>query len=246
MSFARRGAGALIADACIGIGTAPLAMRILLIEDDAMIGRGLLRGLSDQGITVDWVRTGPDGGAALKQGDHSLVLLDLGLPGKSGFDLIRHARAAHNAVPILVITARDSLEDRIKGLDLGADDYLIKPFELKELLARMRAVFRRQHGQTQSLLVSGDITLDLATLELEYRNMKRVLSAREFALMRVLMLRPGNIVSRAQIEQQIYGWGEEVESNAVDVLIHSIRKRFDKEIVRNVRGAGWMVVRDPR
>src|SRR6185437_13531967 len=160
MSFATRDAGALIADACMGIGTAPLAMRILLIEEDAMIGRGLLRGLGDQGIAVDWVRTGPDGGAAMKQGDHSLVLLDLGLPGKSGFDLIRHARAAHNSVPILVITARDSLEDRIRGLDLGADDYLIKPFELKELAARMRSILRRTHRVTQHNLEVGALAID--------------------------------------------------------------------------------------
>mgnify|MGYP000644986572 CR=1 FL=1 len=222
------------------------SMRVLLIEDDPMIGQGLQRGLDDQGISVDWVKTGRDGRTALQQGDHSLVLLDLGIPEVSGFELIRETRSALQSVPILIITARDDIDDRIRGLDLGADDYLIKPFELRELLARMRAIERRQHGQTRSLLISGDITLDLATLELEYKNIRRLLSSREFALMRVLMQRPGRIFSRSQIEQQIYGWGEEVESNAVDVLIHSIRKRFDKEIIRNIRGAGWMVLKDTR
>lgn len=221
-------------------------MRILLIEDDAMIGRSLVRGLEDQGMTVDWVRSGADGHAALTsdKDEHALVLLDLGLPEMSGLEVLRHARVTRKALPILVITARDGLDDRIAGLDLGADDYIIKPFELRELLARMRAVIRRLHGQAQSLMVSGALSLDLATHEVEYKGVKRMLSAREFALLRVLMQRPGTILSRTQIEQQIYGWGEEVESNAVDVLIHSIRKRFDKDIIRNLRGAGWMVTRD--
>jgi DNA-binding response OmpR family regulator len=221
-------------------------MRILLIEDDAMIGRSLTRGLENHGMSVDWVRSGADGRIALKSEaeEHALVLLDLGLPDMSGLDVLRHARATRKVLPILVITARDGLDDRIAGLDLGADDYIIKPFQLGELLARMRAVMRRFHGQAQSLVVSGDISLDLATHEAEYKDTKRILSAREFALLRVLMQRPGTIVSRAQIEQQIYGWGEEVESNAVYVLIHSIRKRFDKDIIRNVRGAGWMITKD--
>jgi DNA-binding response OmpR family regulator len=221
-------------------------MRILLIEDDAMIGRNLTRGLENQGMVVDWVRSGADGYAALSSdgSEHALVLLDLGLPGMSGIDVLRRARETSRVLPILVITARDGLDDRIAGLDLGADDYIVKPFELRELLARMRAVLRRLHGQAQSRIVSGEISLDLATHEVEYKNAKIVLSGREFALMRVLMKRPGMILSRSQIEEQIYGWGEEVESNAVDVLIHSIRKRFDKEIIRNVRGAGWMITRD--
>lgn len=199
-------------------------MRVLLIEDDAMIGRSLVRGLENQGMAVDWVRSGADGHAALSsdRNEHALVLLDLGLPEMSGLDLLRRVRLTRKALPILVITARDGVDDRITGLDLGADDYIVKPFELGELLARMRAVVRRLHGQAQSLIVSGEISLDLATHEVEYKDVKLVLSAREFAVMRVLMQRPGMILSRAQIEQQIYGWGEEVESNAVDVLIHSI------------------------
>ena len=218
-------------------------MRILLIEDDPMIGKGLVRGLSDQGMTVDWVRNGAQGNAAIAQAEHALVLLDIGLPEMSGIDVLKAARMAGVLVPVLVITARDSLDDRITGLDLGADDYIVKPFELRELIARMRAVLRRHSGRAQSLIASGEITLDLATHQAQYRNVEHILPAREFALMQALMQRPGVILSRAQIEQRIYGWGEEVESNAVDVLIHEIRKKFDKEIIRNVRGAGWMVMK---
>jgi DNA-binding response OmpR family regulator len=218
-------------------------MRVLLIEDDPMIGKALVRGLSDHGMTVDWVRDGAEGSAALAHAEHALVLLDIGLPDMSGFDVLKTARTAGVPVPVLMITARDGVDDRIAGLDLGADDYIVKPFELRELLARMRAVRRRHNGQAQSLLTSGEITLDLATHRATYRHMEHVMSAREFALLQVLMQRPGAIFSRSQIEQQIYGWGEEVESNAVDVLIHAIRKRFDRDIIRNVRGAGWMVVK---
>jgi DNA-binding response OmpR family regulator len=218
-------------------------MRVLLIEDDPMIGKALVRGLSDHGMTVDWVRDGAEGSAALALAEHALVLLDIGLPNMSGIDVLKTARTAGVPVPVLMITARDGVDDRIAGLDLGADDYIVKPFELGELLARMRTVRRRHNGQAQSLLTSGEIMLDLATHQATYRSAEHILSAREFAVLQTLMQHPGAILSRAQIEQQIYGWGEEVESNAVDVLIHSIRKRFDRDIIRNVRGAGWMVVK---
>jgi DNA-binding response OmpR family regulator len=217
-------------------------MRILLIEDDPMLGKALVRGLSDHGVTVDWARDGAEGSAALAQDEHALVLLDLGLPKRSGLDVLKDARAAGVAIPVVIITARDGIDDRVTGLDVGADDYIVKPFELRELLARIRAVRRRHNGQAQSLIAGGEITLDLATHRATYRGIEHILSAREFALLQVLLQRPGAIFSRAQIEQQIYGWGEEVESNAVDVLIHGIRKRFDRDIIRNVRGAGWMVL----
>jgi DNA-binding response OmpR family regulator len=217
-------------------------MRILLIEDDPMLGKALVRGLVHHGMSVDWAHDGAEGSAALTQDEHALVLLDLGLPKQSGIDVLKAARAAGLAVPVLIITARDGVDDRVAGLDVGADDYIVKPFELRELLARIRAVRRRHHGQAQSLVSSDEITLDLATHRAAYRGMEHVLSAREFALLQVFMQRPGAIFSRTQIEQQIYGWGEEVESNAVDVLIHGIRKRFDRDIIRNVRGAGWMVL----
>jgi two-component system OmpR family response regulator len=220
------------------------SMRILLIEDDAMIGKALVRGLGDHGITVDWLRNGAEGGEALALRDHALVLLDIGLPETSGIEILSAARAAGASVPILIITARDGLDDRISGLDLGADDYIVKPFELGELLARMRAVLRRHNGHARSLISNGEITLDTARHEVTYRNIELILPSREFALLQALMLRPGTILSRAQIEQQIYGWGEEVESNAVDVLIHAIRRKFDREIIRNVRGAGWLVLKN--
>ena len=206
-----------------------------------MIGSGLARALACEGMAVDWVRTGADGAEALATGGHALVLLDIGLPGMSGLELLRNARRAGNAVPVLVITARDGLDDRIGGLDLGADDYLVKPFEVRELLARIRAILRRHAGNAQSLVEAGELTLDLASHELGYRGTSMIISAREFALMHALTERPGTILSRSQLEERLYGWGSEVESNAIDVLIHSIRKKFDKDVIRNVRGAGWMV-----
>lgn len=205
-------------------------MRVLLLEDDAMIGEGLSRTLSAEGMSVDWVRDGGKADAALRDGGHAIVLLDLGLPGADGLDLLKVARSRGIDVPVLIITARDGLDHRVAGLDLGADDYLVKPFETRELLARMRAVLRRRAGRA--------IT---ETHELSHADLVQVLPAREYALMHALMERPGRILSRAQIEERIYGWGEEVESSAVDALIYSIRRKFGKGIIFNVRGAGWML-----
>jgi DNA-binding response OmpR family regulator len=220
-------------------------MRILLIEDDPMLGKGLREALQDAGMSVDWVRNGEDGEAALSVGAYALVLLDIGLPGKSGIDVLREARNGGDKTPLLLITARDELDDRVAGLDLGADDYLAKPFEMRELMARIRAVLRRYGGSAVSVLGNGEIELDLATHEARYRGKSLILSAREFALMRALLDRPGTILSRTQLEEKIYGWGEEVESNAIDVLIHYLRRKFDKDVVRNVRGAGWRVPKVP-
>ncbi len=219
-------------------------MRVLLIEDDAMIGAGLVAALGREGMVVDWVRDGDAGAEAMAVGGHALVLLDIGLPRQSGLAILRDARRRGNATPVLIITARDGLEERISGLDLGADDYIIKPFQARELFARMRATLRRHNGATHSLLQTGDMALDLASHMLTYNGTAHVLPAREFALMQALLLRPGTILSRAQIEERIYGWGQEVESNAVDVLIHAVRKKFDRDIIRNVRGAGWVVLKD--
>lgn len=220
-------------------------MRILLVEDDPMIGKALVRGLTAQGMAVDWVKNGVDASAALEKPQHTIALLDIGLPQMSGFDVLAHVRAAGAAIPIIVITARDAVDDMVAGLDLGADDYIVKPFELNELLARIRAVLRRHNGRAKSQINSGEITLDIGTHIASFRGIDSELSAREFALLHALMERPGAILSRSQIEERIYGWGEEVESNAIDFLIHAIRKKFDRDIVRNVRGAGWMVVKDP-
>jgi two-component system OmpR family response regulator len=220
-----------------------VCMRILLIEDDLMIGRSLSAALGREGMAVDWARTGIEGEEAWTTGEYSLVLLDLGLPRKPGLELLQAARRAGDQAPVLIVTARDGLDDRIAGLDLGADDYVVKPFELRELVARMRAILRRQGGAAQSLIEAGNVTLDLANHQLTYRGAAHVLPAREFALMRALLARPGAILSRSQIEERLYGWGDEVESNAVDVLIHAIRKKFGRDIIQNVRGVGWMILK---
>ena len=179
-------------------------MRILLIEDDPMIGRGLCQALQDGGISVDWVRDGINGSEAMAVGTYALVLLDLGLPGRAGTEILRMARNAGDKTPVLVITARDELDDRVAGLDLGADDYLVKPFELRELMARIRAVVRRQVGQAVSVVGNGEIELDLASHEASYRGQTHMLPAREFALIRALLERPGTILSRSQLEEKIY------------------------------------------
>ena len=218
-------------------------MRILLIEDDPMFGKSLVDALGDAGMTVDWMRDGLDGELAIKAGGHALILLDLGLPKVPGLELLRDMRKRGNTTPLLVITARDDTGDRVAGLDLGADDYVVKPFEFDELLARIRAVIRRQRGHAVSLLDNGSVQLDLASHEATTLEGSTLLPAREFALLQTLLERPGMILSRTQIEDRIYAWGEEVESNAVDVLIHSIRRKLGKSVIRNVRGAGWMVER---
>lgn len=219
-------------------------MRVLLIEDDAMFGKALVRGLSDNGMTVDWTRNGIDWFAAIERSDYAVALVDIGLPKMSGLDVLKAARREGARIPVLMITARDSMADVVAGLDLGADDYIAKPFELPVLLARMRAVMRRVNDRSLSLMTSKEITLDPSTQMATFRDIHHVLSGREFSLLYALMERPGRILSRSQIESRIYGWGEEVQSNAVDVLIHGLRKRYGKDIVLNVRGAGWMVAKD--
>lgn len=216
-------------------------MRILLVEDDNMIGQGLQQALIENGLAVDWVRDGVLAQDALAQGGYTAVLLDLGLPRRSGFEVLRRARQDGDRTPMLVLTARDGLDDRVAGLDLGADDYLVKPFELRELLARMRAIVRRFGGHAQSTIGTPQTQLDLSTREISHGGTSMVLSAMEFRLMHALLERPGAILSRAQIEERIYGWGEEVSSNAVEVLIHGVRRKLGPDVIRNVRGLGWRV-----
>ena len=208
-----------------------------------MLGGALETALADEGLSVDWVRDGVHADEALRDEGYSVVLLDLGLPDVDGFALLRTARGRGSEAPVLIITARDALDDRVAGLDLGADDYLVKPFETRELLARMRALVRRRAGRATSILMAGTTELDTESHEMTHAGQATVLPAREYAVMHALMERPGRILSRAQIEERIYGWGEEVESNAVDVLIHSIRRKFGKDVILNVRGAGWMVAK---
>ncbi|MDR4308597.1 response regulator transcription factor [Chelatococcus sambhunathii] len=220
-------------------------MRALLIEDDPMIGPSLKRGLGDAGVTVDWAEDGASGLAALDTASYAVILLDLGLPDGDGLELLDRLRRREDGTPIVILTARDDVESRVDGLDRGADDFLVKPFDLDELKARIRAAVRRSGGRASALVECGELTLDPATREVSYRGARHALSAREFALIQVLAERPGAILSRSQIEDRIYGWGEEVESNAVDVLIHYVRRKFDKDIVRNVRGVGWVIPKTP-
>lgn len=218
-----------------------MIVRILLVEDDLMIGEAVSIALKDAAYAVDWVKDGATADRVLENVEYQAVLLDLGLPKRDGLEVLRRLRQAGNTVPVIVITARDSVDDRIKGLDFGADDYLVKPFNLNEMLARLRAIIRRQGGQATPLLTNGKVTLDLATRQARCGDVMEVLSAREFALLQALLLRPGTILSRTELEERLYGWNEEVESNAVDFLIHGVRKKLGAHIIKNVRGAGWMV-----
>jgi two-component system OmpR family response regulator len=218
-------------------------MRVLLIEDDGMIGAAVSEALKDAAYAVDWVRDGDMATEAVRSEIYDIALLDLGLPVLDGLGVLKRIRADRRPLPVIVITARDDLSDRIEGLDLGADDYLVKPFEVGELLARMRAVLRRGGSGSQPLLSNGSLELNPATREASYCGEKTMLSAREFSLLQALLTRPGVILSRAEIESRIYGWDEEVESNAVEFLIHSVRRKLGAKAIRNVRGVGWMVDR---
>ncbi len=219
-------------------------MRILLVEDDRMIGEAVVQALKDAAYAVDWVQDGITAFDSLETDEYELVVLDLGLPKQDGLLVLQRMRADGNATPVLIVTARDAVEDRIRGLDLGADDYLVKPFAVGELLARMRAVVRRKAGSGSPLLSNGLLTLDPTTKEATYGERRCRLSAREFSLLQALLLRPGTILSRDELETRIYGWNEEVESNAVEFLIHAVRKKLGSDVIRNVRGMGWMVDRN--
>jgi len=216
-------------------------MRILLIEDDKMIGEAVSVALKDAAYAVDWVMNGTVASGVLEFEAHQAVLLDLGLPQCDGFEVLRQLRRTGSAVPVIVITARDGVEDRIKGLDLGADDYVVKPFNVNELLARLRAVIRRRGGHAAPVLTNGKVSLDPARREARSGEAVATLTVREFALLHALLLSPGSILNRLQLEERIYGWNEEVESNAIDFLIHGVRKRLGPQVIKNVRGAGWMV-----
>jgi two-component system OmpR family response regulator len=218
-------------------------MRILLVEDDAMIGEAVRLALHDEAYAVDWVKDASAAAVALQGDEYQAVLLDLTLPGADGLSVLQRLRRNGRKVPVIIISAREALEDRIKGLDLGADDYLAKPFDVPELLARLRAVIRRQGGQAGETLTNGRIALDPATHVARCGEVEHTLSPREFALLRALLLRPGAILSRAELEQRIYAAEQEVESNAVDFLIHGLRRKFGADVIKNVRGAGWMVER---
>lgn len=218
-------------------------MRLLLVEDDVMVGRAVRKGLRQDGFVVDWVQDGMMAQSALIQEDYQLVLLDLGLPKKNGLDVLKVFRASGNQTPVLILTARDGVADRVAGLDAGADDYLVKPFDLDELGARIRALLRRRSGRAEPLVKYGHLTLNPATHEVLLHDQPINLSAREFALLRAFLDRPGVALSRAQLEEKIYGWDDSIESNTVEVYIHALRKKLGSHFIKNVRGVGYMVMK---
>lgn len=217
-------------------------MRLLLVEDDAMLGESLWRALGQNGHTVDWLRDGDSAEHALLAERFDLLLLDLGLPKRQGLDVLRRLRERDDATPTIIITARDALSDRVAGLDGGADDYLVKPFALDELEARMRAVARRHAGTHNPLLQCGELSLDPASHEVRYRGQLVTLSAREYQILHALIRRPGAIISRTGFEGRLYGWRDEVDSNAVEVHIHRLRQKLDPRLIRTVRGLGYQLV----
>ncbi|CAH2773459.1 MAG: Two-component system response regulator QseB [uncultured Caballeronia sp.] len=219
-------------------------MRTLLVEDDRMIAKGVRKALRSDGFAVDWVQDGEAALTAVGGEPYDLMLLDLGLPKCDGLDVLKSLRAKGNALPVLIVTARDAIADRVKGLDAGADDYLVKPFDLDELGARMRALIRRHAGRGDSLVRHGALTLDPVGHQVTLEGNPIALSAREFALLEALMARPSAVLSKSQLEEKIYGWGEEIGSNTVEVYIHSLRKKFGPDLIRNVRGLGYMVSKE--
>ncbi|HLB43019.1 MAG TPA: response regulator [Gammaproteobacteria bacterium] len=216
-------------------------MRILLVEDDELLGEGTRKGLAQDGYTVDWVKDGALADQALKTEKFDLIVLDLGLPKIPGMVVLQHLRERGDTTPVLILTARESIEDRVKGLDTGADDYLTKPFNLDELFARLRSLQRRFASRAAPLLVHSDITLDPASHTVVYKNEPVNLSRREFALLHVLLENAGRVLSREHLTQSLYGWGEEVDSNALEVHVHNLRKRFGQNFIRTVRGIGYTI-----
>jgi DNA-binding response OmpR family regulator len=218
-------------------------MRILLAEDDTLLGDGLRAGLRQQGFQVDWVRDGQAAERELRAQPYAAAVLDLGLPLMDGLDVLASVRRAGIKLPVLVLTARDAVPDRVRGLDLGADDYVVKPVDLDELAARLRALVRRSFGQPQELLALHGLQLDPAARTVERDGRAATLSVREFDLLQALMLNAGRVLSREQLEQNIYAWGQEVDSNAVEVHIHHLRKKLGAELIQTVRGVGYLMPR---
>ncbi|HEY6096063.1 MAG TPA: response regulator [Gallionellaceae bacterium] len=219
-------------------------MRVLIVEDDPLLGDALQAGLKQAGYAVDWMKDGVTAEQALTTEPYAAVVLDLGLPRLSGLDLLSRLRGRSAPTPVLILTARDTVEDRIKGLDSGADDYLVKPFDMGELAARLRALIRRASGNTEPLLQVGGVQLDPAAHRVHYHNQPIELSSKEFAVLHALMLHAGKVLSRAQLEEQLYAWGSEIESNAVEVHIHHLRRKLFPGVVETIRGVGYLLPRD--
>jgi len=219
-------------------------MRILLVEDDALLGDALQVGLREQGFAVDWIRDGAAGEAALAADEFTAVVLDLGLPRMSGLELLQRVRNRGDRTPVVILTARDAVDDRVRGLDLGADDYVVKPVALKELAARLRAVARRAQGTASGVIIVGRLSVDPASHAVTLDDKPIELQPREFALLQELALRAGRVVTRTQLETQLYEWDRSVDSNAIEVHVHHLRRKLAPELIRTVRGVGYMVPRD--
>ena len=219
-------------------------MRILLAEDDPLLGDGLRAGLRQQGFQVDWVRDGEAAERELRSGAYAAAVLDLGLPLKDGLDVLGALRRAGVTLPVLVLTARDAVPDRVRGLDVGADDYVVKPVDLDELAARLRALVRRAHGVAQQQLAAQDVVLDPAARTVTRGGEPVVLSTREFDLLHALLLNAGRVLSREQLEQHLYAWGRDVESNAVEVHVHHLRRKLGAGLIQTVRGVGYLLPRE--
>ena len=219
-------------------------MRILLVEDDALLGDALQVGLREQGFAVEWIRDGAAGEAALASDEFTAVVLDLGLPRMSGLELLRHVRDRGDHTPVIILTAREAVDDRVRGLDLGADDYVVKPVALKELAARLRAVARRAQGTGTGSIVVGNLSLDLASRAVTFDGNPVELQPREFALLQELMLRAGRVVTRTQLETQLYEWEHSLDSNAIEVHVHHLRRKLAPTLIRTVRGVGYMIPRE--
>jgi two-component system, OmpR family, response regulator len=216
-------------------------MRILLVEDDAMIGEAVQQGLRALAFTLDWARDGETALIAAREPNYDLMVLDLGLPGRDGLEILRALRRSGNALPVLILTARSDVSDRVVGLDAGADDYLVKPFDLEELAARARALIRRRSGRAQPLIEHLGLTLDPATHRVTRGAEEVNLSGREYAILVALLDRPGAILSRAQLEERLYGWGDEIDSNAIEVHVHALRRKLGADFIHTVRGLGYRV-----
>jgi two-component system OmpR family response regulator/two-component system response regulator QseB len=218
-------------------------MRILLVEDDPQLGDGLTIGLRQAGFAVDWVKDGNSADHALQSETFDLVVLDLGLPRLSGMEVLSRARSRRQTLPVLILTARDATGDKVSGLDAGADDYLVKPVDLDELAARIRALTRRSAGRAAPLLTRGDLTLDPAAHSVTLAGAPVELSSREFSLLQMLLENAGRVLSRSQLEQSVYGWRDEPDSNALEVHIHHLRKKLGSELIRTLRGVGYTIPR---
>lgn len=224
-------------------------MRVLVVEDDALLGDAIQAGLKQSGYAVDWMQDGASAAQALATEPYAVVVLDLGLPRLSGLEVLRRLRSRNAQInnqltPVLILTAMDTLDDRIKGLDAGADDYLVKPFDMGELAARLRALIRRASGKADPLLEVAGVRLDPAAHRVLYRDKPVELSAKEFAVLHALMLNAGKVLSRARLEEQLYAWGDEIESNAVEVHVHHLRRKLFPELIETIRGVGYLMPRD--